>query len=860
MPVQSLKPMSSSRSDLAWPVFFLLAAVQAFVALFVLLSIPADPKGAIWLGYSLNRLIIALFTLLLAAACALLAYRCWRAPGFQTRRLGALFSSSRRYRLSSSLALVAALLSWVAILALANGRYVAYYERLAPLLLWGLVTALELFAWLTVAWYGLHRQRLAGYKPLLLLSLAIFAAVVIVWACIAWSGVGITPQTRFWGRRGVPLLSWQVGLAWLFTWLAWGFFSGLPEKLRERKLFLLRRPDLIVAILLWLAASLLWGSYQPKYKLHPPAYETYPSSDANLYDTTAQSILTGNGYLGEEVPPRPLYILFLAGMHAVSGASLLKTIALQGALLAVFPIGLYLLGSKLHSRPAGLLAALLGILREYNAISATPFGMTSNSKMLMTDFPMAVAVCFAALGFVHWLQNRSSRRRLALFAGGVCGAIVLVRVQFLLCVPFLLLLAFPVYEKRWRSYLAALALFGIGFGLVISPWVARNYAKTGTLILDSPQQAGTLYRRFMPDDQIEESKPEAGEDQASYFKRMLQNAMQLYLNNLGRNTAVALAHFNNNLMGTALMLPYQTSLSDYRDNLVVSTYFWHPYTPELTPQNIALLGFNLFVFSLGVAAAWRHGRWPGLIPLVIFLSYNLSNAAVITSGYRYILPADWPIYFYFALGAAQIIAACAQALGRAFHSSVPALTEIIAEPPRKLLLTAAGLLLFGSLLPLSEVVIPNRYPQQEPAALAARLAALPSVQQAHISGEQLARFAGDPQAVIQWGRALYPRHYAAGRGTDKKPLAYQPKDYERAAFQVVNADLTDFIIQMPMPAYFPNAADVIIAGCRDGNTVDGWLVVILGEQETLYTTSAGFTGQCPIRHPAVSPSPGTPAP
>jgi len=48
-------------------------------------------------------------------------------------------------------------------------------------------------------------------------------------------------------------------------------------------------------------------------------------------------------------------------------------IALQTLVLAVFPLSLYLLGKELGSRPLGLAAALLVVLRDLTSNQVAPF-------------------------------------------------------------------------------------------------------------------------------------------------------------------------------------------------------------------------------------------------------------------------------------------------------------------------------------------------------------------------------------------------------------------------------------------------------------------------------------------------------
>jgi hypothetical protein len=79
------------------------------------------------------------------------------------------------------------------------------------------------------------------------------------------------------------------------------------------------------------------------------------------------------------------------------------------------------------------------------------------------------------------------------------------------------------------------------------------------------------------------------------------------------------------------------------------------------------LAANLIILSIGIGAAWKRVRFAALVPLMVFLFYNLANAFARTSGGRYIVPVDWVIYFYYAIGLIEVIRFCISAMG--FHTN-----------------------------------------------------------------------------------------------------------------------------------------------------------------------------------------------
>ena len=67
-----------------------------------------------------------------------------------------------------------------------------------------------------------------------------------------------------------------------------------------------------------------------------------------------------------------------------------------------------------------------------------------------------------------------------------------------------------------------------------------------------------------------------------------------------------------------------------------------------------MFAINLLLIGMGIGWGWQRFRIAGLAPLAIALTYFLASALARTSGGRYIVPADWVIYFYYVLGLVQL--------------------------------------------------------------------------------------------------------------------------------------------------------------------------------------------------------------
>jgi hypothetical protein len=854
---------SSSFRDRGWSGLFWLAAVEALAALVVLLSLPADAEHAVFLGVSARRLVLAGTLLLLGSACAVLgglsrnpAWRArWLDPTLRRRMFNILL-------ITLPVGAAASLLTPLVLNSIyhtgGDFRYFAYLQRLLPLFVWAGLFCIQGALW--VAWVGAFQWwALRLIRRSFLAGLLVWGIGALVWIFIAASKIGITPDVVGWGAPTVPLLEWQL------------WFSGLVG-IASLACLLDRqwpgRRDWIAAGLIWALAAGLWLS-QPIHTAYfatagrAPNFEIYPFSDGAYYGQFAQNLLIGNGFEGQQVPPRPMYIFLLALFHALAGQKYANVIVLQTLLLAFFPVVLYFIGKELHSRPAGLVIALLAILREFTAILTV--GVTnkaSTSQLFFADVPTALVTSLFALMAIRWLKAPGKTPLKALLVGGSMGLAMLFRTQSIAMLPLVLLLALLVLRWRWSVWFSELAVLLFGLALILAPWLWRNWQVTGQLAFDDPKtQTGVMAQRYSLSDSTNDSEfaLQSGEDMQTYSTRVNQGLLQFMLERPAVVAGFVSAHFLNAEIDNLLMLPVRDAVDAPRELMMPTRPFWESWDGSPTWLQALLLALNLGLISFGIGSAWAHQRWAGLALVTLNLAYNGSNALARNSGWRYLIPMDWTVIVFIGVGLVELAVAVFLVLGAppiklVKHLSLFGNTYSPPVQPKLrvgwgVLGASLALLLIGSLLPLAELVVPARYPVQTQQELVASLLADPHSAVLRAQQDQLHTLLSQPEAILIKGRALYPRFYAAGDGEPRTgKIGYEPQAYPRTLFLLASTSFNGLVmLRAPdSPEYLPNTADVIILGCKNDRYMDALAVLVLDKPGGMYLSTQRLPERCDL--------------
>lgn len=820
-------------------LYLLLAILQGSIAFWGLLSIPGESQDL-----SVSRLALLATAAALTAGFAALLVRSLRDHAWVERSITHLTRLAAEPRRSSALQLGAALL------ALAAGYFTlrapgitepytqAYFVRLAPLTAWlagmGAQTLVFLPLFTPAGWRGWLPHSRRGW-----LSLSLVGVFGALWAFIALSGLGLQYDALGRYSLGAPLLETQVALVWVI-----GTAALILQSRRAPDGFTARRYlEWLLPLGIWLGAVLVWSltPLTPSWFLaapRAPSFTFAPNSDALIYDTSGQSLLVGHG-LSFEIRPytrRPLLSLFMAFIEAAGGLEYLTTTLVQIMVLAGFPVLLYWLGRRLHSLPAGVMAAGLLILREANAISAADIITTSHARLLMSDLPTTLMVTLLVFLLVRWVQDHPTgthnSKAMPLLVGLTLGATILIRMETAaLAGPLLLVVAW-----NWRKHLAysvgSIALVALGAALVISPWIIRNYRMSGEIFLDEPVgRAQLIGQRFNENPTLSAPQYAPGETSQQFTERMTEGATDFILSNPGKVIAYIANHYLTSQSQLALGLPSSFRLFEslialsgrqdparfWQECCTVESYmrglpYWdETWNGSLPPGAALMIAVNLVLLAIGLSQANERGL-AGWIPLLFSLTHLAVNAIFRNSGGRYILPADWIAMLYFGIGLAQVTQTWLKRRGWALPEVPVQAAYSSARAPRQEWqaagLAAALALLVGSLPVIAEQVVPPRYTAEFQAALVEKL-----WQSGAVNNAQQTTLAQNLEVFS--GRALYPRFYPADDGEPGvRPTNFTVRPYARTAFMLSGPlNLRVQMLGTAAPQEFPHGADVLVFGC-----------------------------------------------
>lgn len=214
--------------------------------------------------------------------------------------------------------------------------------------------------------------------------------------------------------------------------------------------------DLLLIVAVAVALRLAFFSAAPPFL----------NADSETYFVPARDLVAG---LPFELDLRrtPTYPLFIAAVVAALGEDLQVLVTVQHLLFGPTTAALtYLLGRLVTGRgvavAAGVLAAVSGPLLLYE-------------HYVMTEAPFAVLLLATLVTLI--LATRGADPRWAAVAGLLLGAAILCRPAAQVLLPLSAAILLGSASRRRRTI--CLAVFGLGAGVVVLPWMAYNDGRHG---------------------------------------------------------------------------------------------------------------------------------------------------------------------------------------------------------------------------------------------------------------------------------------------------------------------------------------------------------------------------------------------
>lgn len=248
----------------------------------------------------------------------------------------------------------------------------------------------------------------------------------------------------------------------------------------------------VLLVFLGLKLTLALLIFQEPSKAFLPDSYGYEDLAVNLV-RTGQFDVPGEPALG--LIRTPGYPVFVAGIYLLAGRSAGWVILAQLILDALTALLIWQIGKQILSGAIGLLAAF---------IYAASLNTTGGSLYLLSD-TLFTFVLVGTLFFLnrYWQQPRD---RWLITIGALLGLATLIRP-----IGLYLAIIWMVYIALWqrknieqRSYQGIL-LMVLAFSSLLTPWILRNYARTGHFML-SGAEAMNLYCCFAPAALAEDEK------------------------------------------------------------------------------------------------------------------------------------------------------------------------------------------------------------------------------------------------------------------------------------------------------------------------------------------------------------------
>lgn len=199
--------------------------------------------------------------------------------------------------------------------------------------------------------------------------------------------------------------------------------------------------------------------------------------DPLAYDTWAQQISRGDWVGSQVFYQPPLYPYSLAIIYRIFGHNLFTVRVIQFIIGSLNCILIYFIGKKAFGSRVGLLAALMAIFYKVFIFYEGEINKTFLSVFLIDLTLLALIVA-----------KERAINRFWLLSGIFFGLTILVRGNYLLILPFILLWIFIDSWERPKNQVLRYSLYLLlGMVIIISPVTLRNYLVEKDFVLTTSQ-------------------------------------------------------------------------------------------------------------------------------------------------------------------------------------------------------------------------------------------------------------------------------------------------------------------------------------------------------------------------------------
>lgn len=711
-----------NKKTLFYFVVFLII-VEGIISFVATVRIPPDAKNAFLFGFSIKRLLILSFQIFcIAGFSAALNYAETILDFLSTR-----FNSAKANKIITSAGLLSFFLLWITIFMPAKDfrAYEAVFIRSRPTFIWLELILLQLVLWTKYLkkTYSLEIEK----SPVDTKTLALaFFPLCAIWVAISASKIGLISDTAYWNVPGIPLSTLQFIGVLLFLLLALIFSSGENDTPGPFP----KVVGVLLPIIIYVATVIIWGStplLKHYFSLQStlPNMQPYPYSDARVHDLGALSIVMGKGIYFHGYTDKPMYMLLLAILHVFTGDDYNLLQWAQIFVLAFSPVILFLFGRKYFGMLFGIASSVMLLFQQRNSIELSPKIVSVNPKLLVTEETMLLGIIALTYLLFHWV--RSSEPKKIFLLGGLIGVLSLVRINPIFIAPVVVALIIIKFKNTPGLLFKQTVFFCLGFLLVFSPWLFTGVSPEGKSwfflkIQDVIRNRYPILSEIDPPQEPKIVSVSFSDKRGSSTRARLiayptvdSSIKDTAFSADGKTDELAWVMFNHFLHN------YSTSLLALPDSIVVKNLsdlgareYWQDenrWSGSFPFGQYSLILVNLLIVGAGIALSWKKYQWAGMVPLLVFLAYDLSLSAAINSGSRYIVPINWIVFFYYTLGLILICRAVLNLLG---IKSLPEFTEIgefeltVSDNSFKSWFPPVAILVFFALLlPFANFVVPK---------------------------------------------------------------------------------------------------------------------------------------------------------